>query len=128
MSSQSKIIGAVVAFAAIVAIPVILLQRRAPLPDDKVSRLALAAMTSDLRGLMLAQETTKRIRGRYVVDPEMAGHISSLGVTKPVISLSDSGWAATVSHQTIPELRCAVAVYNRNPLKRFAKSGEIVCE
>ena len=128
MSSQSKVIGAVVLFAAIVSIPAILLQRRAKLPEDRVSRLAITAMTGDLRGLILAQEATKRITGRYVVDPEVAGHLSSPGVTKPVVILSDTGWAATVSYTTIPELRCAVAVYNRNPLKRFAKSGEIVCE
>jgi hypothetical protein len=128
MSSQSKVIGMVVLFAAIVSIPAILLQRRAPLPNDKVSRLAITAMTGDLRGLILAQEATKRLTGRYEVDPEAAGHLSSLGVTKPVIILSDTGWSATVGYKTVPEIRCAVAVYNRNPLKRFAKSGEIVCE
>ena len=114
-------------FVAIVSIPVILLQRRTSPADDKLTRVALSSMRSDLRGLILAQEMTRRLRSRYEVDPESAGHISTPGVTKPVIILSDTGWSATVSYKTMPELRCAVAVYNRNPLKRSAKSGEIVC-
>ena len=128
MSSQTKIIGAVVVFAALVSIPAILLQRRKPPADDKVTRVAISTMRSDLQGLILAEEMTRRLRGRYEVDPASAGHISSVGVTKPVIILSDTGWAATVGHKTMPELRCAVAVHIRNPLKRSAKSGEIVCE
>lgn len=128
MSSKSKFITVVVVLAIIVAIPVLLLQRRPKVPDDKVTRLAIAAMMSDLRGLVLAEQTTRRMEGRYTVDAALAGHLSSPGVTIPVITLADSGWSAIVRHKTVPDIQCAVAVYNRNPLKRFAKSGEIVCE
>ena len=127
-SSSKKLITIIVVLAVVVAIPVIFLSRRSRQPADQVTRVALASMSSDLRGLIMAEETTRRMRGRYVSNAEEAGHISSPGVTAPVIVLSDSGWSATVGFKTIPEIRCAVAVYNRNPLKRFAKSGEIVCE
>lgn len=126
--SSNKIIMMVVVFAIIVAIPAILLSRRSKLPDDPTTRVAVASMVSDLRGLIMAEQATRQIRGVYVTDPAEAGHISSPGVTPPVIVLADTGWSATVGFKTIPEIRCAVAIHNRNPLKRFAKSGEIVCE
>lgn len=127
-SSKSKIAVAVIILIAIViAVPFILRARSSKLPDDPVTRMAISTMKSDLRGLVLAEETTRRIRGRYVPDPESAGHMSSVGVTTPVVILSDTGWHATVQHKTIPGIQCAVAVYNRNPLDRFAKTGEVVC-
>jgi hypothetical protein len=86
------------------------------------------SMSSDLHGLIMAEQATKQLRGRYVSDPAEAGHLSSPGVTPPVITLSDTGWSAIVESKTISGLRCAVGVYNRNPIKRFAKSGEVVCE
>ena len=127
-SPKSKIAVAVVVLLAItISIPFILRARTHKLPDDPVTQTAIATMKSDLRGLVLAEETTRRIRGRYVPDPESAGHMSSIGVTTPVVILSDTGWHATVEHKTIPGIKCAVAVYNRNPLDRFAKTGEVVC-
>ena len=118
----------VVVLAIIVGIPVFLLNRRSKLPNDKVTRMAISAMSSDLRGLLMAEETTKQLSGRYEADAAKAGHISSPGVTPPVVVLADTGWSATVGFKTIPDIRCAVAMYKANPLKRFAKNGEVVCE
>jgi hypothetical protein len=126
--SSRKVLAIIVVLAVVIAVPILLLSRRSKLPDDKVTRLAIAAMSSDLRGLVMAEETTKRLSGHYDANPTTAGHLSSPGVTPPVIVVADTGWSATVGFKTIPELRCAVAVYKRNPLKRFAKSGEVVCE
>jgi hypothetical protein len=128
MSQSNKVIAILVSFGVIIAIPAILLNRRPKQSPDKITRLAIMAMSSDLRGLIMAEEATRRIRGRYVPSAEDAGHMSSPGVTAPVIVLSDTGWSATVQSKTIPGIRCAVGVFNRNPIKRFAKSGEIVCE
>jgi hypothetical protein len=127
-SSSKKVVTFAVALAIIVATAVILLSRRSRLPTDPVTKAAVSSMVGDLRGLMMAEQATRMIRGRYSADAADAGHISSPGVTAPVIVLADTGWSATVGFKTIPELKCAVAVHNRNPLKRFAKSGEIVCE
>src|SRR3954470_335565 len=127
-SSSKKLIATLLVLAVVIAIPAILLTRRPKQSSDKVTRLAFMAMTSDLRGLIMAEEATRRLRGRYVPSAEDAGQISSPGVTPPVIALSDTGWSATVQYKTIPGIRCAVGVFNRNPINRFAKSGEIVCE
>jgi|SRR5689334_13629543 len=126
--SSNKIIAILAVVLVIVAIPFFLLRSRPKLPDDKVTRVAISSMKSDLQGLIAAEELTRRIRGHYEIDPASAGHLSSPGVTPPVIVLADTGWSATVGFKTIPEIRCAVGVYKRNPLKRSAKSGEIVCE
>src|SRR5215218_3158846 len=101
-SSSRRLIAGLVVFVIIVAIPAILLTRRPKVSSDKVTRLAIMSMTSDLRGLIMAEEATKRIRGRYVPSAEDAGHMSSPGVTPPVIVLSDTGWSATVGFKTIP--------------------------
>lgn len=127
-SSSKKLIAVALVIAVAIAIPAMLLKRGPKTSSDKVTRLVVMAMTSDLSGLVRAEEATKRIRGRYSASVEETGHLSSPGVTTPVIILADSGWSATVESKTIPGLRCAVGVFNRNPLKRFAKSGEIVCE
>src|SRR4051812_40425836 len=127
-SSSKKLIAISLVIAVVIAIPSILLTRRPKTSSDKMTRLAIMAMTSDLHGLIMAEEATKRLRGKYVTSAEEAGQISSPGVMPPVIVLSDTGWSATVQSKTIPGLRCAVGVFNRNPIKRFAKSGEVVCE
>lgn len=116
-----------VTLAIVIAIPVVLLRRREP-PVDRVTAVAYQVMKSDLAGLARAEATTRMIRGRFLNDPERAGHISSPGVNPPVIILSDTGWAATVTHKFIPDIRCGIGVYIQNPVKRSAKSGEIVCE
>jgi hypothetical protein len=56
------------------------------------------------------------------------GHLSSPGVRVPVVTLADTGWTAIVTHKQIEGIRCGIGVYARNPLRRFARSGEIVCE
>ena len=122
---RNLLIGAVV-IAAIVAVPIMVLQRRQPV--DETTAFAHKIMSSDLRGLVLAEATTRQLRGRYSNDPEEAGHISSPNVSLPVITLSDTGWSAIVTHKAIPGLRCGVGVYLPNPIRRSAKSGEIVCE
>src|SRR5215210_6833626 len=99
-SSSNRLIAILVVLAIIIAIPAILLSRRSKQPADRETRLALTAMTGDLRGLIMAEEATKRIRGRYVPDAADAGQISSPGVTVPVIVVSDTGWSATVQHKT----------------------------
>jgi hypothetical protein len=127
LSSRKLIVFGLV-LAVIVAIPAFFLARRKNPPTDRVTRIALGIMRSDLEGLMRAEVTTRQIRGRFVADAADAGQLSSPGVSPPVIVLVDTGFTAVVTYKTIPGIRCAVGVYARNPIDRFAKSGEIVCE
>ena len=128
--SSKKLIAIGLALAVVIAAVSIWFATRPgrPRADDPVTRLAYFTMTSDLRGLVIAEQTTRRIRGRYVPDAEDAGHMTSPGVTPPRIILTDTGFVASVGYKTIPGIRCTVAVYTRNPVNRFAKNGEVVCE
>ena len=102
----------------IVAVILFMPRRRDPMTES-----ALRSMRSDLQGLVAAEEMTRRIAGRYVDSPEGAGHLSSVGMNPPVITLKDDGWSATITAKNFPELQCAVAVRTRNPLSRFADNG-----
>jgi hypothetical protein len=128
-SSSKKVAIIIVVIAVIIAVPLIVLaSRRTTRSADPASQIAFNAMTSDLHGLAMAQVFAKRQHGRYLADPEQLGVLQSPGVTVPTITLADTGWAATVGSKTIPGIRCAIGVYTKNPIKRFAKSGEVVCE
>jgi hypothetical protein len=85
-------------------------------------------MRSDLQGVVFAEAMTKANKGRYLSDPEVAGYARSLGVSRAVLTLDGDGYYATVTSMTVPGITCAVAVDARNPLKRSAKSEEIVCK
>jgi hypothetical protein len=126
-SSSKKPAIVIIVLAVIIAVPFIALMGRKK-PVDKATQIAFNAMTSDLRGLAMAQMITRSQRGRFLTDPEQTGFLQSPGVTMPVITLADTGWAATVGYKTIPGIRCAIGVFTRNPIRRFARSGEVVCE
>ena len=124
-----KLIVFSVSLAVIIAVASIFFAtRRKPLPADRTTTVAINVMKSDLQGLVMAELATRRLRGRFVVDPEEAGHISSPGVSPPTVAVVDTGFTAVVTHKFIPGIRCAVGVFARNPIKRFAQTGEIVCE
>lgn len=89
---------------------------------------AMRYMKSDLLALVRAEAITKRSTGTYTSDPARAGLLQSLGVNVPEVTVTGDGWSAIVTSAQVPGIRCAVAVDARNPLKRSAKSGEIVCE
>jgi hypothetical protein len=110
--------------AVVIAVVVLMPRRR-----DASTEQALRYMRSDLQGLVKAEEMTKRMAGRYAETAEGAGHMSSLGINPPEITLNkDEGWSAIVKAKNFPEVQCAVAVNARNPLSRFADDGEIVCK
>ena len=127
-TSRKLIIVSLVLMVIIASAAILFATRRKKPPSDRVSAVALSVMRSDLQGLILAEVTTKRLRGRFLIDPQEAGHMSSPGVSPPTIRLVDTGFTATVTYKTIPGLRCGVGLFARNPIDRFAKSGEIVCE
>ena len=126
-SSSKKAAVVIIVLAVIIAVPFLTLRGRTR-PVDKATEIAFKAMTSDLHGLAMAQMITRSQRGRFLADPEQTGFLQSPGVTTPVIILADTGWSATVGYKTIPGIRCGIGVFTRNPIRRFAKSGEVVCE
>ncbi|HET9423916.1 MAG TPA: hypothetical protein VFO55_00985 [Gemmatimonadaceae bacterium] len=111
----------------VIAVVAMLSMRRSSGSGDSFIQRAERDMISDLRGLAAMEASTRRVAGTFVVEPDRAGHLSTLGVNPPVITLVDTGYTAVVTHKGVPELRCAIGVYAKNPLSRWAKSGEIVC-
>lgn len=88
---------------------------------------AYVYMRSDLEGLITAQTLIHRMTGRFATDADQAGQLQTIGVDKPVITVSGDGWVATVTSSTVPKIQCAVGVGAPNPLDRSAGSGSIVC-
>jgi hypothetical protein len=125
-SSTRLLMIAGVALVAVLAVAVLLIPRRSP-ADDPANALARKEMISDLRALEQIETNSLRFAGRYTSDPREAGHLSSVGVNPPVVTLVDSGWTAVVSPQRASGFQCAIGVNAKNPLSRQAKSGEIVC-
>jgi hypothetical protein len=126
-STAPIIIGAVILLVIAAGIGVFLFRgsrERAFTPREQE---ATKYMRSDLEGLILAEATTNRTLGRYVVDPDQAGALQSVGVDRPQVHVTEDGWWATITSPSAPGVRCAVAINARNPLKRLAKSAEIVC-
>ena len=80
------------------------------------------------RGLAQIEANSRRFAGRYTSDPREAGHLSSVGVNAPIVTLVDTGWTAVVTHQGADGFACAIGVHAKNPLSGRAKSGEIVCK
>jgi len=126
-ASSTRLLIAGLALVAVVAVVVLLLPRRSP-ADDPANAMARREMVSDLRGLAQIEANSRRFAGRYTSDPHGAGHLSSVGVNAPIVTLVDTGWTAVVSHQRVPGFECAIGVHAKNPLSRRAKSGEIVCK
>lgn len=124
--SSSRLIFAGLALLAVVVVVIVLMPRRSA-ANDPANAQARHDMVSDLRGLALLEATSRRLVGRYTDDPRQAGHLSTVGVNPPTVALVDSGWTAVITHQQATGFRCAIGVYAKNPLSRWARSGEIVC-
>lgn len=130
-SSQTKkssylLIAIGLALVVVIAVAVTLMARGRE-NTSREAQVAYGYMRSDLVGLIRTQAMTHRVTGRYAPDSDGAGQMQSMGVSKPVITLSGEGWFATVTSTTVPKIKCAVGVGAPNPLEQSAESGEIVC-
>ena len=127
-TSPVRLIVISLALLALIVIPAFVLIPRAMRVTGPEADEARRIMTSDLRGLAVLEVSTRRFLGRFTSNPAGAGHLSSVGVNTPVVTIVDSGYTAVVTHRRVPGVTCAIAVYARNPLSRWARSGEIVCK
>ena len=88
---------------------------------------AVAAMKSDLRNLVTAQEYYRDSARTYSADQRALNYSTSTGVTLE-ITLGDSGWSALASHNALRG-RCAVFVGTvPRPLEQTVTEGEPRCE
>ncbi|MFL5606549.1 MAG: type IV pilin protein [Gemmatimonadaceae bacterium] len=88
-----------------------------------------AAMKSDLRNLVTAEESFFADSGTYVIygDTTKLRFKPSTGVSTPSILVGQGYWSATVTHSQIPSFTCGIAVNTVNPQVGTAGDGEPAC-
>jgi prepilin-type N-terminal cleavage/methylation domain-containing protein len=89
-----------------------------------------AAMKSDLRNLVTAEESFFSDSGTYVVygDTTKLKFKPSSGVSTPVVAIGSGYWTATVTHNQIPNFTCGIGVNTVNTLVGTASDGEPACK
>ena len=94
------------------------------------SKAYIAAMKSDLRNLITAEESFFADSTKYVTyDTTRLKFKPSTGVNTPTIVIGSGYWSATISHTQIPgTFQCAIGVNTVNPLVSTAGDGEPVCK
>jgi type IV pilus assembly protein PilA len=89
-----------------------------------------AAMKSDLRNLVTAEESFFSDSGTYIIwgDTTKLRFKPSTGVSNPDIKIGQGYWSATVTHSQILNFTCAIAVNTVNPQVSTAGDGEPSCK
>lgn len=87
-----------------------------------------AAMKSDLRNLVTAEEAFFSDSGKYVIyDTAQLKFKPSTGVSTPTIVPGAGYWSATVTHSQIPNFTCGIGVNTANVVVGTAGDGEPAC-
>ena len=89
-----------------------------------------AAMKSDLRNLVTAEESFFSDSGTYIIwgDTTKLKFRPSTGVSTPNILIGQGYWSATVTHNQILNFTCAIGVNTQNPKVTTAGDGEPACK
>lgn len=88
----------------------------------------LAAMKSDLRNLVTAEESYFYDNAIYTPTLATLSFNTSPGVVLSVVSATSSGFSATATHPQSFPLTCAIFVGNTPPLPPAAVEGLIGCQ
>ena len=89
-----------------------------------------AAMKSDLRNLVTAEESFFSDSGTYIIygDTAKLKFKPSTGVSTPVITIGPGYWTAQVTHSQISNFSCSIGVNTQNPVVTTAGDGEPACK
>ena len=88
-----------------------------------------AAMKSDLRNLVTAEEAYFSDSGKYTdYDTNKVKFKPSTGVSTPNIIPGAGYWSATVTHSQIPNFTCGIGVNTANTVVPAAGDGEPACK
>jgi type IV pilus assembly protein PilA len=88
-----------------------------------------AAMKSDLRNLVTAEEAYFSDSGKYVVYDTMQLRFKpSTGVSTPSIIPGSGYWSAQVTHSQVPNFTCGIGVNTTNTIVSTAGDGEPACK
>ena len=87
-----------------------------------------AAMKSDLRNLVTAEEAFFSDSGKYVIyDTAQLKFKPSTGVSTPIVVPGPGYWSATVTHSQIANFTCGIGVNTANTIVGTAGDGEPAC-
>ena len=93
------------------------------------SKAYIAAMKSDLRNLVTAEESFFADSTKYVTyDTTKLKFKPSTGVNDPVIVPGSGYWSATITHTQIATFSCGIGVNTQNPIVTTAGDGEPACK
>jgi type IV pilus assembly protein PilA len=88
-----------------------------------------AAMKSDLRNLVTAEEAYFSDSGKYVIYDTMQLRFKpSTGVSTPSIIPGSGYWSAQVTHTQVPNFTCGIGVNTTNTIVSTAGDGEPACK
>ena len=87
----------------------------------------IAAMKSDLRNLVTAEEGFFADSVKYTTDLTQIKFKQSTGVWTPTISIGAGYWSAEVTHTQVTGKSCQIALNTNNTLVATARDGEPVC-
>ena len=93
------------------------------------SKAYIAAMKSDLRNLVTAEESYFADSAAYATDTTKGMKFKpSSGVGMPTISVYAGAWLATNTHSQLTSFSCGIGVNTTNPLVTSAGDGEPTCK
>ena len=88
----------------------------------------IAAMKSDLRNLVTAEEAFFSDSVKYTSDMTQLKFKPSTGVWTPTVAVGAGFWTATVTHTQVANKSCEIAVNTANTLVPAAGDGEPACK
>ena len=93
------------------------------------SKAYIAAMKSDLRNLVTAEESYFADSAAYATDTTKGMKFKPFsGVGMPTISIYAGAWLATNTHSQLTNFSCGIGVNTTNPLVSAAGDGEPTCK
>ena len=92
------------------------------------SKAYIAAMKSDLRNLVTAEESFFSDSAKYSSSTTSINFRPSTGVGTPTITTYSGAWVATNTHSQIASFSCGIGVNTTTPLVSSAGDGEPTCK
>lgn len=86
-------------------------------------RSFVAATEADLRNLVVKQEMHQTRNYTYTTDLSALEHTSSPGVNVSINEATNTGWAATATHDSYADIQCGVYVGTGDPSQATPASG-----
>lgn len=84
----------------------------------------IAALKSDLKNLVVAEEMYFADNLTYIADLNKLRFKTSPGVTITFYQVARNHWIATAAHESMPGVKCMTSVGSESPL---GSQGEPVC-